>query len=161
MRIAILILAPFLLTLLGACNSDEGKHHDEPAEASGHADEGPNGGHLLEVGSHVAHLEVIHDEGTGTITLHVLGSDAKTPFPIAKPPQLKLITDAGPRSLAMKSKGRAGAESSTFSVTDPVLRNELEGRVSIEIAGKIYNPDLEHDHDEDDHEGHDHDGHDH
>ncbi len=147
MKTWVLIASLLAATLPTGCGSEGGDEHNESAETNGHAEEGPNGGHLLEVGSHVAHLEILHDEDAGTLTLHVLGPDGKTPLPISKPPQLKLSTDSGPRVIATKPQGRTGSKASVFAVTDAALKSEPEGRITLEIGGKVYNPELEHDHD--------------
>ncbi|MGE3172482.1 MAG: hypothetical protein AB7O97_07625 [Planctomycetota bacterium] len=137
------IALPMLL-VVASC-SDE-KPEDKPSKpgAAAHGHEGPHGGHLLEVGDHVAHLEVMHDEAAGKMTIYVLGSDAKSALTDAKAPQVKLSTDSGPKVLSTTAvSGAAGA----FAVTDPALKaHGPEGRISIEIGGKTYNPALEHDH---------------
>jgi len=131
------------MLLVASCSKEQ---HTEPTKAAAaHAHEGPHGGHILEVGDHIAHLEVIHDESTGKMTIYVLGPDAKSAFTGAKAPQVKLTTDAGPKVLATKP---VGGEPGGFSVTDAVLKaHGPEGRISLEIGGKVYNPELEHDHD--------------
>ena len=138
-------------TLFAACSGDDHDHghadsnHTEPhATGEGHA-HGPHGGHVLEVGDHVAHLEVVHDEAAGKITLYVLGTDGKSPLAIEKAPQLKLLTDDGPKVLDAKSQDGSG---SVYAVTDTALQgHEPKGRVTIEVNGKVFNPALEHDHD--------------
>lgn len=136
-------LALLVTTLLTACSAEESNQTEPPAHTGGHA-HGPHGGHVLEVGDHVAHLEVLHDEEAGKLTLYVLGSDVKTPLPVAKPPQLKLTTASGPKVLDTQASDESG---SVFTVTDAALKgHEPEGRIAIEVNGKTYNPDLEHDH---------------
>ena len=139
------IALPMLL-VVASC-SDE-KHEEKPGKsgAAAHGHEGPHGGHILEVGDHVAHLEVMHDESAGKMTIYVLGPDAKSAFTGAKAPQVKLTTDSGPKVLSTTAvSGEAGA----FAVTDPALKaHGPEGRISIEIGGKNYNPALEHHHED-------------
>lgn len=137
-------LALLAATLLAACSADENNQTEPPAHTGGHA-HGPHGGHVLEVGAHVAHLEVLHDKESGKLTIYVLGSDVKTPLAVAKPPQLKLTTADGPKVIDTKAQDETG---SVFTVTDAALKGrEPEGRIAIEVKGKMYNPDLEHDHD--------------
>lgn len=137
-----------LLLVFASCSEE--KHEAEPGKSSaaahGHGHKGPHGGHLLEVGDHVAHLEVMHDESAGKMTIYVLGPDAKSAFTGAKAPQVKLTTDSGPKVLSTTAvSGEAGA----FAVTDPALKaHGPEGRISIEIGGKTYNPALEHHHED-------------
>ena len=95
----------------------------------------------------MAHLEVLHDEAAGKMTIYVLGPDEKTALPVGKPPELKLSTESGPKVLATIPQDAEGGKSSTFTVTDEALRGHgCPGRISIEIAGKVYNPDIEHHH---------------
>ncbi len=134
-------IALLTATVLGACSGEDSSNHAEPAHNEGHA-HGPHGGHVLEIGAHVAHLEVLHDDEM--LTIYVLGPDVKTPLAVAKPPQLKLSTAAGPKVIDTKAKD---ATNTVFTATDAALKGqEPEGRVSIEVDGKMYNPDLEHDH---------------
>lgn len=137
------IALPMLL-VVAACSDEKPQEKAAKSGAAAHAHEGPHGGHLLEVGDHVAHLEVMHDEAAGKMTIYVLGSDAKSALTDAKAPQVKLSTDSGPKVLSTTAvSGAAGA----FAVTDPALKaHGPEGRISIEIGGKTYNPALEHDH---------------
>lgn len=140
--LTVLVAAAF-----GACSGDH--DHDQKPAAGAHAGEahahGPHGGHVLELGSaHAVHLEVVHDDSTGTLTIYVLGTDAKTALAATKPPELKLNTSSGPKVLATKAKD---ASNTVFTVTDDALKGkEPEGRISIEVDGKTYNPDLEHHH---------------
>jgi hypothetical protein len=137
-----------LLLALGlvACGGDPHGHSHGPdgshAETEHeHAEVGPHGGHLVEVGDHVAHIELTHEAATNTLTLHVLGADAKSPLSLAKAPEIKLMTEDGPRVLATSGEGH------TFTVSDAALKDaEPEGRVTLEIDGKVYNPDLAHEH---------------
>lgn len=135
------------MLLVAAACSDE-KHGTEPSKASAatHGHEGPHGGHLVEVGDHVAHLEVMHDEAAGKMTIYVLGPDAKSALTGANAPQVKLTTDAGPKVLSTTAiSGEPGA----FAVTDQALKvHGPEGRISIAIGGKNYNPALEHHHED-------------
>lgn len=138
-KLCVLILG----SLLSACGNgdEEGGHSSGQSKAHSH---GPHGGHLLEVGDHVAHLEVIHDEEAGKLTVYVLGPDEKTPFPLEQAPQLKLVTEQGPLVLDLEKVDQVGA---TFSATADVMKGvEPEGRVSLTIEGKVYNPILEHEH---------------
>ena len=136
-------LAFLTATLLVGCSAEEG---DPSAHSGAHAHaHGPHDGHILEVGVHVAHLEVLHDKEAGKLTIYVLDSDVKTPLAVAKPPQLKLSTSDGPKVIDTKAEDESG---SVFTVTHAALKGqEPKGRVAIEVKGKMYNPDIEHDHD--------------
>ncbi|MAE77415.1 MAG: hypothetical protein CMJ85_11160 [Planctomycetes bacterium] len=136
--VAVLIAA---LIGLGAC---------DPAapdkQSVKHPTKGPHGGKVLEVGAHVAHLEIAHDEAAGKMTIWVLGPDLATPLKLAKPPQLKIASADGPRVIDSKP-GAAAAGDSIFVAIDKALAEHApEGRITVEINGKVYNPALTHDH---------------
>ena len=101
---------------------------------------------MLEVGDHVAHLEVLHVENTGLITVHVIGADMKTPLAVPTPPQVKISTAEGPKVLDTSPEGGASPTASVFRVSDDALKGHAVGRISIEIDGKTYSPEIEHDH---------------
>jgi len=136
--------------LLVACSGEEPKENGGStggttgAATGAHGHEGPHGGHVLEVGSHVAHLEVIHDDDSGKMTIYVLGEDLKTPLALAAAPQIKLSTNDGPKVVTTRPQDANGGKSSVFSATDAALKGHLHGRISVEIGGKTYNPELEH-----------------
>lgn len=138
--LTVLVAAAF-----GACSRDHDQKSDAGAQAGEAHAHGPHGGHVLELGSaHAAHLEVVHDDRAGTLTIYVLGADSKTALAASKPPELKLNTSSGPKVLATKPKDTSNT---VFTVTDDALKGkEPEGRISIEVDGKTYNPDLEHNH---------------
>jgi hypothetical protein len=132
--------------LIAGCGEDSDQG-DRDCEATGghaaHPDEGPHGGLLLELGS-AAHMEFVHEVKTRTVTVYLTGGDARSPLPISKQPQLKLVTAQGPLVLSMRSVGGASGKSAQFALTHAALGSEaLEGRISIEVNGKLYNPDLE------------------
>jgi hypothetical protein len=134
--------------MLASCGNDApttGGKPSEPDKAHGHAHHGPHGGHLIEVGDHVAHVEFLHDPKAGTVTLHVVtGKDPNTPLKLTHAPDLKLVTRKGPKVLPTKPVGGDAHGASQFQVTDPLLQvDPLKGRIALEIGGKAYNPELE------------------
>tara|TARA_R110002072_G_scaffold65778_19_gene162333 strand:- start:17514 stop:17966 length:453 start_codon:yes stop_codon:yes gene_type:complete len=139
----------FLAVCVAACsgNDDHDDHddHDHSSEEdAGHSTEGPHGGDLIEVGAEVAHLEVIHDEDAGTITFHVLGPDGKTAMSLADAPELKLTNGDAPQAFTLVS---ANDENNAYTITDDALKvHGPEGRITITLGGKTYNPELLHDH---------------
>lgn len=137
---------PALLTglLAAAC----GHGHDHPAdEEGGHSHAAPHGGHIVDVGAGVAHLEVLHDAGAGTLTVYVLGDDVKTPVALEAPMTLKLATDGGPEELAGEPLAGHEPANSAFRWTSPALAGDgATGRFSLQLDGKTYAPDFEHDH---------------
>ena len=67
-----LTLAVLMAALVGACSGEDAQKQGAQSQGEhAHAHEGPHGGHLLEVGNHLAHLEVIHDEAAGKRTASV------------------------------------------------------------------------------------------
>lgn len=141
------LMLPVLLALWSCSDGkrEEASKPDKPKAAT-HSHEGPHGGHLLEVGDHIAHLEVMHDESAGKMTIYVLGADAKSALTGTNSPQIKLSTDSGPKVLSTTAiSGEAGAFTATNSA---LMTHAPEGRISIEIGGKTYNPALEHHHED-------------
>jgi hypothetical protein len=133
--------------------ADSGHAHD-------HAEEGPHHGHLIEVGGGKYHAELTHDDTNKTITIYVLGGDAKTAVPIPEPEViLNLVADGMPvqaKLAAAPLEGEPAGQSSRFSLVDEKVLDLIEGpkttiRLNITIAGQAYNESVEHD----DH-GHDH-----
>ncbi len=144
------------LALLGACGKSEShqKQQQKPEASTTHAAHGPNDGELIELGDHVAHLEVVHDEDEGTILLYALDADLK-PTTLTKAPVLNLQTSSGPKQLTATARGGSQSE---WQFSDASLKGEPEGvRLRVVLDGVTYTPDLPHHH-----EGHSsHDGHNH
>ena len=131
------------LAIFGACGNDEDAHDHSKDGAGGHAEHGPNGGELIELGDHVAHLEVIHDEDAGTVTLYALDAKLK-PKPLSQAPVLNLPTDAAPKQVVATAQGDSNSE---WLFSDPALKGEPEGaRLRVVMDGVTYTPDLPHDH---------------
>jgi hypothetical protein len=122
-----------------------------PAEGQGHAhahpSAGPHQGTLIELGKEDYHAELVHDDKTDTVTIHVL--DASATKAVAIPAkQLTLNVRAGgkPRQFVIKPVPQAGEpanSSSVFAVTDKELCRVLDapgasGRLNVEIGGKVY-----------------------
>lgn len=133
------------LALLGACgNGDHSHDHEKDTAATpGHAEHGPHQGELIELGAHVAHLEVLHDEDAGTITLYSLDAELK-PIALTKAPVLNLPTSAGQKQVVATARGGSSSE---WVFSDPALKGEPEGaRLRVVLNGVTYTPDLPHHH---------------
>ena len=148
MRPLLLTAALAALVLSSACGDRESPPKSDKEPATSH--EGPHGGHLLPLGS-VGQLEVEQDEAAKTMTIWILGKDGKTPMPIAKAPELKLSTADGPKVLKSEAvdlaRAREDGKSSVYRVTGEELKeHDLDGRISVEVDGKVYNPTLVHKH---------------
>ena len=145
-------LMPKVLLILSAaafaaCSSENGDGSGAD-QNHGHPHQGSHGGALMEIGDHVAHVELVHDAIAGTVTLYLTGGDAKTPLQIADAPELKLMTAEGPKVVATRPAGTDSKGASQFSATDPLLKTDpLKGRIGLRIDGKPYNPEIEEAHD--------------
>jgi hypothetical protein len=116
----------------------------EPAHGEA---KGLHGGAVLEVGEEAAHIEVVHDEKAGKLTLYILGKDQKTAVALPEAPKLNLKTDKGNLQLATKAVGPKDGAASQFEVTDDALKADpLNGRIALTLDGKKYNVKLADDH---------------
>jgi len=156
----ILRFALFVLTLSLACTLGCAKPADNAAPPKAadtghddHAEEGPHHGHLVELGQGEYHAELTHDDATKTITVYLLGPDAKTPVVIAEPEiTLNLKTSAEPaqvKLVAAPQEGEAAGTSSRFTLVDEKTLELLEApktstRLNVNIDGKVYSGTLEH-----------------
>jgi hypothetical protein len=162
MKTIIMLLAILLLplTALKAEEDHDHEHHHHDMKPA-------HGGEILEVGEHVAYIELVHDKKLGKITLYITDAHGKT-LAISDAPRLNLIyrVDKEDKKKQLITKAKAATDdgsASEFEVQDDVLKSEeFEGLISIKINGKSYRVELNH-HDHN-HEGHDHgkhDGHNH
>ena len=154
-----LVLLPGILACGGHDEHDGHDHsaggettesgHDDDAEHEDHAEHAaPHGGELLELGDHAGHLEVVYDEENGNLTLYVLAADAVTPLAIERAPELKLSSDSGPKAIATQALKMVDGKSSEFATEAGALKGlELQGRITVYIGDKVYNPSIAHDHD--------------
>ena len=132
-------------------------HHDHPSE-------GPHHGHLIELGNEKHHAELTHDDKTHTITIYLLGPDAKTPsFSSDAEISLNLVVDGKPQQAkltAAPQEGETAEKCSRYTLVDEKILEALEnpkttGRVNVTIEGESYTGEVslgEHGHDHD----HDH-----
>ncbi len=135
---------------------------DDHAHEHAHPSEGPHHGDLVELGNEEYHGEVVHDEGTGGVTIYILDGSATTQVAIdaphvavnvkhdGKPEQFKLA--------ASPEEGEAAGNSSRFVTDDAELGQLLDEEGSnpqlvVKISGKSFRGSISHNHD---HAGHDH-----
>lgn len=147
---------------------DDHAEHDH-GEHAGHAHptEGPHGGHLIELGNEEYHAELLHDENTHTVTIHLLDGPAKQTVAVPLTEiALQLFQDGQFVKYTLKpvsAPGDPAGAASQFELVDEVLcdalchEDETRGRLQITIDGKPYAGTIEHT----SHEGHDHEGHEH
>ncbi len=153
-----------------AADADHDDHagHDHGDEAGHeHPTEGPHGGHLIELGNEEYHAELLHDEDTHAVTIHLLDGPAKQTVSVPLDEiTVQLFQDGQFVKYTLKAvpgQGDAAGAASQFDLVDAALcdalcQDEMSGRLQVTIDGKPYTGTIEHD----SHEGHDHDdGHDH
>ncbi|MFO0945076.1 MAG: hypothetical protein U1D30_03890 [Planctomycetota bacterium] len=128
------------------------------AEDHDHPHEGPNGGSLIGTGDEEYHAEILHDDKSNTVTIHLLDSKAKQAVPIeSKEVAINVKGKGKPRQFKLKAmpidkdpKGR----SSRFLIKDKDLCSLLDDHnaqawLRTSIAGKSFTGKIEHDHDHD------------
>lgn len=112
-----------------------------------HPTEGPHHGGLIELGKEDYHAELVHDDDTDTVTIHILDSSATKAVPIsAKQLILNLRVNGKPRQFALPAQpqtGEAVGSTSVFAATDKELCTLLDshgvfGRLNVDIGGKTY-----------------------
>lgn len=132
-----------LMLMIALCQLSAIRAEEKPAHE--HGKKGPNGGALAEVGDpEDHHVEVVHDDKAGKLTVYCLLADQKTPYTPKEAPKLNLKTKDGNKQLVL-----AGAYSK-WEVSDDVLKEEPNGRIVIVLPdGKKYNVTITDD-------GHDH-----
>ncbi|HVW00013.1 MAG TPA: hypothetical protein VHB77_06730 [Planctomycetaceae bacterium] len=125
-----------------AAAHDEHDHdHDHDHD---HVHVAPHGGALVELGDHVANLELVLDPATGKLTGYVLDAHAENPLPIAQP-EIEMTVDAHklddagkgtmvsvPLKLVAKSDGEA-KEASEFTAQSDELKGVTEFHGSIPV----------------------------
>lgn len=170
-----------ILWIASGCNGGgEGYEEVEHApvveeDADHHHDEhGPHGGHLIELGNHEYHAEIVFDAETKKITVYILGAEPDEPYAIAQSEvTFNLMYDETSEQLklaAAPQEGDAEGKSSRFELADhPTVaehvedEEDLEGRLSVVIddtpysGAIVHDHDHEHEHGEEDHEGEGHD----
>jgi hypothetical protein len=163
-------LGLFVLCLLGL-NGCGKKQPDGPAAGGSaaetdeheHDDEGPHGGHIIELGTEDHHAELTHDDDTHRVGIYLLGKDAKTAKPIdAESVTINVAVDGEPSQYVLPAVPQAGeppGKSSYFEVVSEPLSLVVSGKseaakkaasLSLKIEGKPFVGLIEteaHDHD--------------
>ncbi len=123
--------------------------------AHAHADEGPHGGHIVELGAEDYHAEVVDDDKSGAVTVYILGSDAKTAKPIEATEVTINIKHAGEgeqfKLAASPDQGDPQGKSSRFTLTDKHLTEDMhakdaDAQLVIDVEGKQLRGKIEGDH---------------
>lgn len=112
-----------------------GHDHDHGHD---HGEKGPNGGELIEVGDHVAHLEVKLDHGAGKASIFVLDKDLK-PLAVKDALKVSIMTDAGPKSLALTAADAQDGKAWKYEAADENLKKDpVNGQVELVLSGQTY-----------------------
>jgi len=146
--------------IAGGCSSKSGEQTAAPGhEEHGHAETGPHGGELIEVGNEEYHAEILHE--TEAI-VYLLDGTAKSAVAIDAPEVMLNVTHDGAseqfRLAASRDASDPAGKASRFVSNDAELVSDLkEGHAEVELVftvnGTQYRGALEHDHEG---EGHDH-----
>jgi hypothetical protein len=114
-----------------------------------HEHRAPHGGKLIELGNEVAHIELVLDRDSGTLTAYVLDGEAENPTRIQQP-SLDLSVEGPPPlagltfTLAANANiltGETVGDSSEFAVVSDTLRgvSGLTGRIArIRVRGGAF-----------------------
>jgi hypothetical protein len=157
------LVAVLMLPLLFGCGSSDDSKKDKDHDESGHhAEKGPHGGHLIELGrDHKFHAELVEDHKSGTISIYILDGEMKE-YPIAEPSvTLTIIVEGASVGHELTAAQPTDGKTSRFDSADETLHEkfeeheEAEVKLRVTIDGTPYTGTLKHDHDEDDdHAGH-------
>lgn len=136
---------------LVCCGLMAGVSPPQAAPAGGHAHAhpsvGPHHGTLIELGKEDYHAELVHDDETDTVTIHILDSSARKSVPIAaKQLTLNMRSGGKPQQFALTAQpqpGEAAGSASAFTATGKELCRTIDakaasGRLNVEIGGKVY-----------------------
>lgn len=141
-RDALLCAIP-LLSLAGCGDKGGDKHAESPKKEHEHV--APHGGELLELGDEQGHIELVHDDDAGKITMYVYGAEMDKPISVEKPAVTVQQKEGGAVDLTLVAQdAKADGTAHTWVAEHASLKAEpLEGRVRLKIAGKQYQSPLE------------------
>lgn len=130
---------------------DEHAGHDH-SHGHDHATHGPNGGHLVEFGN-AYHVEWLHDDAAGKVTLILLDGEMKNKVKTAADKATIHVTVGEGEPQSYDLPGVAAGEEKTFSrfeLVEPVLVEALsfgegvKAVLSLEIDGKPFSAPIGH-----------------
>lgn len=147
-------------------HTEQDGHDHGATDDLAHPQQGPHGGHLIELGEEQYHAELLHDEATHTVTVHLLDSTGTKP--IATGPDkilLQVFRDAQFLEFELSAAGDSTEPAgSHFQLIDEDLvdfllhAESVRARLQATIDGQEYIGTIEHTaHDHDAHAGHDDD----
>jgi len=167
------LLSVTVLAFFAGCTGDQTQSYNEAeknVDTGGHdhdhGHEGPHGGHVIEIGEEVAHVEVKMADNR-TITFFVLGPDVETAVPVAVEDILFELEGEGDEEIELELTptplaGEQEGHSSVFIVKGEIVPEaivdieKLHGHVHITIDGTPYEGHLKHDHGDEGDNDHDH-----
>jgi hypothetical protein len=135
-----------------------------PEHEHEHSAKGPHGGGIVELGEEEYHAEVVVDHDSESLSVYLLGQDAKTAEPVAAS-ELSIALE-GKDALVLKATPQESdgeGKSSKFALVDHDLVHTLmdtgflHGDLRITIGDKPYLGHIDYHLDGSSHEGHDHD----
>lgn len=144
--VALTLLITLALAGCGDGGHDHGAHsaHDDHA---GHAHTAPHGGTLIVCGAEVAHVELVLDAATGTLTAYVLDGEAERAIRLPQR-ELRLTCTVGeqaiPVTLAAQANVRTGetpGDSSQFVGRHAALVGQARWRGTLDkihVLGQTY-----------------------
>lgn len=104
----------------------------------------PHGGNMLVVGEEIAHVEIVHDDAAGKMTLYIYDKDATSPLALKDAPRINLRTADGNKQLVTSPIEPQDGMASRFEVTDEALKSEhMNGRIALDVGGKKYSVPLD------------------
>ena len=124
---------------LPACGPDDSASQmpatDAPA-AHDHSSMASHGGTIVELGDHVAILEIVHDGVAGVVSTYVMDASG-APLAVDGTPVLNLSVDDAPVQVE-------GAEvDGAWTFTSDALQGHVHGaRFRLSVGGKTFSPDL-------------------
>jgi hypothetical protein len=142
--------------------------HDHDHE---HHDFGPHDGHIIELGEHEYHAELVFDKSAHSLTVYLFGHELDEPLAIDQPSvSVALEVDGQEQAFTLTpapQDGEAEGKSSRFELKDDATLAEhfddvedLKGHVEVTIQGRSYTGEISHDHEHHDHDHeHEHDDH--
>ena len=132
--------------------SHEGHTHEDELEHA-HPTEGPHGGHLVELGGEEYYAELLHDESTHTVTVHLLGAAAEESVLVETPEITLQVLEEGQfadYALTAVAAGGDATGASQFEIVDQHLSEmlddaeQLRGRLRVTIEGRQLTGTIEH-----------------
>lgn len=125
--------------------------------AQEHAHKGPHKGDLVELGAEDYHAEFVHDEKAGSVTVYLLGPDAKTEV-ATEAKEIAVNAKVGGKGVQMKIKpapqktDKSGMSSRFMSkskeLIDLLEDHDAKLTLSVVIAGKPFNGKIEYEHED-------------